>query len=173
MSVSDWRSSGLTKMRGVRIALGVLSAAALVLAWTVVRAFRGEPLPQAPPTAVASLETMRRSLPRAPADIQAAVENDLFASDRSAPDAPYRMPGENGGDDKPALEPMKPSVLGTAVATDGHNFATLQLGDSSPKLVHVGDKIGEWVVRGIARGRVVLVSGGGSRAELTVSKPGT
>ena len=51
-----------------------------------------------------------------------------------------------------AVEPLKPLVLGTAVATDGRSFATLQLGDGSPTLVHVGDKIGEWTVKSIQRG---------------------
>jgi hypothetical protein len=83
------------------------------------------------------------------------------------------MPGENHPDDKPRAEPIKPFVLGTAVASDGRNFATLQLGDASPVLVHVGDKIGEWVVKAIERGKIVLVSTSGTRADLTVPKPGT
>jgi hypothetical protein len=164
----------LNKTRGTQLAFAALGVAVVLFGWTLVRALRRDPLPPMSPTAVASLETMRRAIPRPPANIQTAVENDLFASDRSAPESPYRMPGENSAsDDRPVAEPMKPNVLGTVVATDGHNFATLQLGDSSPKLVHVGDKIGEWTVKGIARGRVVLMSDGGSRAELTVSKPGT
>ena len=82
------------------------------------------------------------------------------------------MPGESAPDDKPVVEPMKPLVLGTAVANDGRSFATLRLGDATPTLVHVGDKIGEWTVKAIERSKVVLVSTGGSRAELTVPKPG-
>ena len=81
--------------------------------------------------------------------------------------------GESDGKEKPTVEPMKPIVLGTAVATDGRSFATLQLGDASPTLVHVGDKIGEWVVKAIERGKIVLVSTSGTRADLTVPKPGT
>ena len=101
------------------------------------------------------------------------LSKDLFAADRSAPDAPYRMPGESDGKEKSTVKPMKPTVLGTAVATDGRSFATLQLGDASPTLVHVGDKIGEWVVKAIERGKIVLVSTSGTRADLTVPKPGT
>jgi hypothetical protein len=82
------------------------------------------------------------------------------------------MPGESAPDNKPVVEPMKPLVLGTAVANDGRSFATLQLGDATPTLVHVGDKIGEWTVKGIERRKVVLVSTAGTRAELTVPKPG-
>jgi hypothetical protein len=168
MSVSEW-----TKTGAARVALMVFGAAFVVLVWTLVRALHADPLPAPPPTALASVETMRRGAVRPAANIQAAIENDLFAFDRSAPSTSYRMPDEKESSETPVVEPMKPNVLGTAVATDGRNFATLQLGDASPTLVHVGDKIGEWVVKGITRGKVVLVSSGGSRAELTVSKPGT
>lgn len=163
----------MRKTRGMQLALVALGVAVIVLGWSIVSAFRGEPLPESAPTAVASIETMRRPPIRPPADIQTAVDNDLFASDRSAPDGQYRMPGEAAANGAPVVEPMKPNVLGTVVATDGRNFATLQLGDASPKLVHVGDKIGEWVVKGIARGKVILVSNNGTRAELTVTRPGT
>lgn len=171
MSIFEWTRTG-----AARLALVACGAACVVLIWTVVRALRPAPLPASQAVATASIESiaaLRHGALQPPANIQSAIENDLFASDRSAPSSPYRMPGEKDSNGEPAAEPMKPNVLGTAVATDGRNFATLQLGDASPTLVHVGDKIGEWVVKGIARGKVVLVSGGGSRAELTVSKPGT
>ena len=88
------------------------------------------------------------------------------------PIAPYRMPGEHAPDDKPVIEPMKPIVLGTVVATDGRSFATVQLGNDRPTLVHVGDKIGEWAVKAIVRGKVTLVSSNGARVDVTVPKPG-
>lgn len=157
----------------MRVAIGTLAIAVALVLWTLVRALGGQPLPDAPPTTVASLETIARGSTRPPADIMTAVDKDLFAPDRSAPDVPYRMPDESDTNDKPAAEPMKPIVLGTAVATDGRSFATLQLGDASPTLVHVGDKIGEWVVKAIGRGKIVLVSTSGTRADLTVPKPGT
>lgn len=162
----------LVKAPSLRAALIVLGGALTVLAWTIVRAFHAEPLPRLSATAVASLETISRGTTRQPADIQTAVENDVFASDRSAPGSPYRLPGESERGGERAVEPLKPLVLGTAVATDGRSFATLQLGDASPTLVHVGDKIGEWTVKSIQRGRVVLVSTSGTRADLTVPNPG-
>jgi hypothetical protein len=156
----------------MRVALGVLGASLAVLAWAMIRAFHAEPLPAVSATTVASLEAIGRGTARRPADIQAAVENDVFASDRSSPASPYRMPGESESGGERAVEPLKPLVLGTAVATDGRSFATLQLGDASPTLVHVGDKIGEWTVKSIQRGKVVLVSTSGTRADLTVPNPG-
>jgi hypothetical protein len=157
----------------MRVAIGSLIVALALVLWTLADALRSQPLPDPPPTTVASLETIRNHSTRPPADITTAIDKDLFASDRSAPDEPYRMPGESDGKEKSTVEPMKPIVLGTAVATDGRSFATLQLGDASPTLVHVGDKIGEWVVKAIERGKIVLVSTSGTRADLTVPKPGT
>ncbi len=159
------------KTPAMRIALVLLGASVLVFAWTLVRALRAQPIPTAVSTTLVGLDAVKRAPARQVANIQAGVENDLFSPDRSAPDTPYRMPGENNANDKPRVEPQKPIVLGTAVASDGHNFATVQLGMDSPKLVRVGDKIGEWTVRSIVRGKVVLEGTEGNRAELGVPNP--
>ena len=161
-----------TKPVSVRIALAVLLVSIFVTGWSVSQALRVEALPDVPPTTLASLESIKTTSAAPAMDVQAAVENDLFSADRTAPAAPYRMPGEHAPEDKPVVEPMKPIVLGTVVATDGRSFATVQLGDARPTLVHVGDKIGEWAVKAIVRGKVTLVSTSGTRIDVTVPKPG-
>ncbi len=165
-----WRTA--IRIPAVRAALVVLAAAIGVVGWSLARAFRTPSAGDTPVMSVAALEPITRGPLPPPADIQSAVESDLFSRDRSAPAQPYRMPGESVPDNKPVVEPMMPLVLGTAVANDGRSFATLQLGDATPTLVHVGDKIGEWTVKAIERSKVVLVSTAGNRAELTVPKPG-
>jgi hypothetical protein len=157
----------------VRASAAVLVVALAVAARALVYALRPVPIPQVPQTTVVNLAQIARAPLPSPADIQSAVENDVFSPDRSAPSSPYRMPGERDRSDAPAVEPMKPQVLGTAVATDGRSFATLQLGDANPVLARVGDKIGEWTVKAIGRGKVTLVTAGGTRADLSVTKPGT
>jgi len=161
-----------TKPASVRIALAVLLVSIVVTGWSVSQALRVEALPDVPPTTLASLESIKTTSAAPAMDVQAAVENDLFSADRTAPAAPYRMPGEHAPEDKPVVEPMKPIVLGTVVATDGRSFATVQLGDARPTLVHVGDKIGEWAVKAIVRGKVTLVGTSGTRIDVTVPKPG-
>jgi len=156
-------------MRG---AIVLLLVAIATVAWTLVHAVRAEPLPETLPSS-SGAGPIKRAVPPGPADVQAAVESDLFASDRSAPSAPYRMPGEKTPEVKQAAEPPKPIVLGTAVANDGKSFATLQLGDDRPTLVHVGDKIGDWVVKAIDRGKVTIINTSGGRADLVVPKPGS
>jgi hypothetical protein len=168
MSAPAWARS-----TGARVALAALAVGVVVTVWSLATALRTDPLPSAPAGTLASIESIKRGPVTPPADIQSAIENDLFSPDRSAPVAPYRMPGEQRPDDKPVVEPMKPTVLGTVVATDGRSFATVQLGNERPTLVHVGDKIGEWAVKAIVRGKVTLVSAAGSRVDVTVPKPGT
>ncbi|HEX4683281.1 MAG TPA: hypothetical protein VH277_11245 [Gemmatimonadaceae bacterium] len=171
MIARDMRA--LTRAPAARIALFAVIASSAALIWAVADAVRAPKLPEVPPTISVSLSGGGRTVSRPRADIAAAVDNDLFAEDRSAPDTPYRMPDDPASDDKPAAVPMKPFVLGTAVGSDGRNFATLQMSDGPPRLVVVGDRIGDWVVKDITRGKIVLVSTGGLRAELTVVKPGT
>jgi hypothetical protein len=161
-----------TNSVGARVALVVLLLSVVATGWSVSHAIRVEALPDVPPTTLASLESLNGGSGSPSVDIHAAVENDLFSAERTAPAAPYRMPGEHAPEDKPVVEPMKPSVLGTVVATDGRSFATVQLGDARPTLVHVGDKIGEWAVKAIVRGKVTLVSTSGVRIDVTVPKSG-
>jgi len=160
------------KTPAMRGAIVLLLVAIATVAWTLVHAVRAEPLPETPPSS-SGTGPIKRAVPPGPADVQAAVESDLFSSDRSAPSAPYRMPGEKTPEVKQAAEPPKPIVLGTAVANDGKSFATLQLGDDRPTLVHVGDKIGDWVVKAIDRGKVTIINTSGGRADLVVPKPGS
>ena len=162
----------LGKDRGFRLAFGALVVAVNVTGWTVVTALRVEAIPQVPPATMASLQGVSHGPARGRTDISAVVDNDLFSPDRSAPDAPYRMPGESDPSDKPVAMPEKPVLLGTGIATDKHNFATVQLGADRPTLVHVGDKIGQWSVRAIERNKIVLVTADGARAEVTVPKTG-
>ena len=123
----NWRSA--TRMPAVRMALVALAAAVVAVGWSLARALRAPSAAGTPVMSVAALEPITRGPLPPPADIQSAVESDLFARDRAAPSQPYRMPGESAPDDKPVVEPMKPLVLGTAVANDGRSFATLRLGD--------------------------------------------
>jgi hypothetical protein len=164
---------GWSRHPGMRVAIGTLAVAVLTTAWTLVNALRVEAIPDAPSATVASLQGNANGSPRSRTDIATVVDNDLFSADRSAPAAPYRMPGEPDPNEKAAALPEKPLLLGTGIATDNHNFATVQLNGDRPTLVHVGDKIGQWVVKSIERGKIVLVTAGGARVDLSVPKPGT
>jgi hypothetical protein len=167
------RAPPWTTTTGARVALAALAISVIAVGWSLANALRAEALPTLPPTNIASIESIKRGPIVPPTDVEAAVDNDLFSADRSAPDVPYRMPGESRPDDRPVAEPMRPIVVGTVVATDGRSFALMQLGSDKPKLVHIGDKIGDWSVKAIGRGKVTLLGPTtGARVDITVSKPG-
>ncbi len=163
----------LTRLPAMRGALVFLTAAVIATGWTLMRALRVEAVPEQPPTSIASLDSITRRVSRPHVDVSAAVDNNVFSIDRAAPANPYRMPGEPDPNARPAALPEKPLILGTAVATDGRSFATVALSDGRPKLVHVGDKIGDWTVRTIERGKVTLVSSMGTNIDVIVPKPGS
>lgn len=167
MMMRDWNNHP-----GMRAAIGAFVVASALVLWALAQAFRGGEIPPATPIQMVSLENMSGRPPHTPADIDAAVKNDLFAADRSAPSTRYQMPDEEAPDATPVAQPEKPAVLGTAVATDGRHFATVQLSNARPMLVHVGDTVGAWVVRSIGRGTIVLESPSGTRVNVTVPKPG-
>ncbi|HEY4217924.1 MAG TPA: hypothetical protein VGM67_12355 [Gemmatimonadaceae bacterium] len=168
MTGRDW-----SRHPGVRAALAALVVAIGLTLWSAVRAFRGDALPNSVAVTTVSLDRVRALSKQEPTDIDDAVENDLFSDDRSAPVKAYRMPDEDAPDSAAAVQPEKPTVLGTAVATDGRHFATVQMKNARPTLVHVGDTIGVWVVRSIERGKLGLVSTNGTRVDVTAPKPGT
>ncbi|MES2176726.1 MAG: hypothetical protein V4550_02585 [Gemmatimonadota bacterium] len=157
---------------GVRASVAFLAASAVIAIWTLVRVFNPaapEPIHAVPFDASTAISAVT---PKTPADLGLAVENDLFAVDRSAPDRPYRLPGEEDAEPaEPKVEPPIPIVLGTAYIGEGYSFATCQLGDAQPVIVRVGDKIGVYTVKSIERGRVVFTSAS-KRLDIPALKPG-
>lgn len=149
-----------------------LAVAAALATWTLLRAVGIADVPDAAPPALVAEGALALRAGATPVNVRAAVERDLFAPDRSAPAQRYRLPGEDEPVD-PAGEPATPVVLGTALSGPGRSFATCQLGDDRPIIVRVGDKIGEYTVRTIERGRVVFTTANGLRLEVLALKSGS
>jgi hypothetical protein len=167
MTMRDW-----SRLPSTRAALFALVAAFGLVVWTFIRAVRVDALPAAPPASLA-LGSIERFGERPTAAIQSAVEKNLFSPDREA-GAPYRLPGEaDPGSHTVAPEPEAPIVVGTAVGPDGRSFATVVVADSSPRMVRVGEKIGEFTVKSIERSRVVFTSTTGKRLDIKALRPGT
>jgi hypothetical protein len=162
-----------TRYPGFRIAVVALAAGIVLVAWTLVRALRVDPVPDVPPPTLASAGAIAAATIPPATDVAAAVEKDPFAPDRSAPASPYRLPGEP--DPKvaePVVEPQKPVVIGTAVSPlGGRSFAVLQLGDARPVSLSIGDRIGAYTVKSIERGRVVFTTPAGKKVDITAVKP--
>ena len=166
MSDREWSSTNAG-----RVAIAVLGTSALLAVWTLVNAIRIAPVPEIAAPAFASSAALAAPWLGAAADVEAAVRGGLFESDRTAPARRYRAPGEESDDIAPKEAPVLPVVLGTAVSDSVHSFATVQLADSRTMIMHVGDKIGEYTVYTIERGRVVFTNAAKKKLEIPELKP--
>jgi hypothetical protein len=102
-------------------------------------------------------------------DVAAANARDLFTDDRRAPARRYLMPGMA---DTPQAGPAPlPTVLGTALGSDGAHFAIAQLPGGLATIIRVNGKIGEYTVVAIERARVTLRGPDGIRLTVDASKP--
>ena len=161
----------LTAGTGMRTALGAVVIGLALCGWTTVRAVKLEPVPTAPATVDVVPGALTVPVAGIPVNVRAAVDADLFSVDRSAPSQRYRMPGEGTADSTAA--PAVPVVLGTAIAADGQSFATCQLESSRLVMVRVGDRLGNYLVKSIARGRVVFQTPAGTSLEILAPTQGS
>lgn len=165
-----WRE--WTSGKWMRVAIVALIAALGLSVWSTAQAMRATVVEAAP----ATVSVVPGALDAAPApatiDVAAAIDADLFSPDRTAPAERYRMPGE-AAPAAAAAEPARPIVLGTAIAADGSSFATCQLDSPRLLMVRVGDKVGEYTVRIIERGRVVFTTPAGRSFEVLAPRAGS
>jgi hypothetical protein len=165
--MSLFEYSRFAPMRG---ALAAVALAFVFAAWSLVSAFRAPPAPPVAthPAVVLNLKTS--PLPKA-VNVDAAVESDLFSPDREAPAQAFRMPGEPPPHAAAAVvaSVTKPTVLGTAVAPNGFSFATAELGVAGPRIIREGDKLGDFTVKTIERGRVVFLASDGTRFDIAAT----
>ena len=150
----------------MRAALAALALAVAYALWALVGAFRAPTMPAVAAHAPVTL-ALRTPVPPRAVDIDAAIKSDLFSPDRQAPEQAYRLPGEPPAHAVVTVDVQKPTVLGTAVAPNGFSFATAELGAKGPRIVHEGDKLGDYMVKTIERGHVVFVASDGTRLDIS------
>ena len=143
-----------------RIAGLAALASAIFAGWSVMRAIEIDELPTgAEATALGDVTVPARRVPPR-ANIAAAVEADPFSPARTRPVEAYRLPGELVvAGPAPRVEQLR--VLGTVVSTTGSGFAMCQLGSQPPAIVRVGQKIGVYTLKRVARGSATFASPSG------------
>ena len=155
----------------IRAALVVAAIAFAVFTSSLVRAIRITPVEAAPNTNASELARVTTPPPPPDIDLDAVGANGIFQPDRTALPYRYRMPGEPAPDGGGAPEPIKPVVLGTVLSTDSAHFATVQMPGGRPTVLRVGDRIGEYTIVAIARGRVAFKNAAGKLIEITATRP--
>ena len=145
------------------VVCGIVAGAAFA------RARRVAPLPQAAPaTAFASLTAL------------APNDSDGRRADRDLPNDPFR-PGRRLPNELRRLAAARPDtilpaasvairLLGTVVRPTG-SFAVCQLPPDIPRIVHLGERVGEMTLITLEQGRAVFQTPKGARLELSLSIP--
>ncbi|MEP6780926.1 MAG: hypothetical protein ABJC26_13610 [Gemmatimonadaceae bacterium] len=145
----------------MRAAIGALGIALVVAIFTFERALQlseveSGTLPVLPNPAALIAPPQANAL-----DVNAVVERDVFAPDRTAPTNSYLLPSEIERDVSAVTAPPQIVVLGVALADSGHSFATAKIGSELPRIVRVGDKIGPYTVKSIESKRVTFALANG------------
>ena len=149
-----------------RLAMAAVVLAGLLALWALSRALRVEGAPAAR-VATAAIQPPVPAPRVAAVSVREVVAHDPFSPYRSAPAARYRLPGEEAppsADSASGARRARPQLIGTVVAVGGgHSFAICQLARNQPVMLHVGERLGDFTVAEIARGRVVFTTPAGAR----------
>lgn len=160
-----------------RFAGSALAASIMLLlmtAWRAARVADVQPLPlpmASPPQADSS--TSRDdgfSLTR----VMAAVNKDPFHPLRRRPARRLLPPSQSVTETVAAADPaVGLQVIGTAVSANGAGgFAMCAWGGAPPRIVRVGERVGDWTLRAVTPGAAQFVSSTGATAVVRIAKPG-
>jgi hypothetical protein len=155
--------------RRVRLAGVVLAASLALLLVAVGGAIRVDEVTAAAPPATVPDSALRFAAVGAGTDVAAANARDLFTDDRRPPSRRYLMPGD--ADVPQGGPPPLPTVLGTAIGSDGQHFAIARLPNGASTIVRANAVIGDYTVVSIERGKVVFRGADGVRFTVDASKP--
>ena len=159
-----------------RVALAALVVTGALAASTLRRALEAEPSIAVEAGALAVPAIPVPGAGTAVGRVLVAVNKDPFHVERRRPAVRFRLPGESAPSDTvaPASDAGNPfQLIGTAVLPEGRGFAMCQWGTESPKLVRVGERVGDLTLKLVTRGRATFVDAAGRTREVRVPKAGT
>lgn len=148
-----------------------LAVAALCFAGALWSALRIDPPPSfepSPPGAVLALDGLLPGTQRDPAR-SASLASDPFNADRTLPDAAEPNAPAVVED---SVAPAAVRLLGTVVRGSSP-FALCQLSTDAPRIVHVGEQLGDLTLVSLDQGRATFRRRSGAQVELSLSKPGS
>ena len=156
-----------------------LGAASLLFGGGLSSALRVRPLPDAAPVAGSATLGLDGLGPdgltlEARPDHQAAIalSSDPFSVDRTLPDdAEPDAPAPASDAQQPAPS-ADARLLGTVVRGSSP-FALCQLPSEAPRIVHLGEQLGDLTLISLDQGHAIFRSRNGKQVELSLAKSGT
>lgn len=157
------------------LALTLFVASAVLAGWSLRRALQTDtasaPAPVSPIPGSAAVDP---PAPLATGRLAAAVGKDPFHPERRRPALRFRFPGEGLPSAATEAAPAAAfKLIGTATMPEGRSFAMCQWGAEPPKLVRIGESVGDLTLKKVEPGRAVFLTAGGKRLEVQVPKAGS
>ena len=150
----------------------ILGAATLMFAgalWSALRIAPPPGLEPSPPGAVVALDGLLPPDTQRDSAAAATLASDPFDPERSLPD---RVEESVAIDSTPSVPAAAVTLLGTVVRGSSP-FALCQLPSDVPRIVHVGEKVGDLTLVSLDQGRATFRARTGARVELSLSRPGS
>jgi len=109
--------------------------------------------------------------------VLAAIGKDPFHPERRRPGARFQLPADAAatlarGQESRATEASL-RLIGTAVASEGGGFAMCAWQGGSPRIVRVGERVGDWTLRKVTPGAAEFATPAGTTVVVHVPKAGT
>jgi hypothetical protein len=145
-------------------------AVLLVAAWRALRLDEVKPLPAAVAVTDATPSPDERegySLVR----VMEAVNNDPFHPLRRRP-ARRLQPAGVQVVEGVADRGLSVQVIGTAVSANGGGFAMCAWGGAPPRIVRIGERVGDWTLRAVTPGAAQFTSSAGATVVVRIAKAG-
>lgn len=159
----------------LRLACAALSAAVAFLGWTLWRAVAIDEVREVRP---AGADAVGDGAPDAqapesysPDRMVAAVNKDPFHPARRRPAVRFRLPS----DVRIATPEPAPGVrvVGTAASPGGGGFAMCAWAGGPPRIVRIGERVGEWTLSKVTPGAAEFRAPTGTTVVVRVAKAGT
>jgi len=163
----------------VRLSFAACSATAALLGWTLWHA--AQPGQGTPPAPMADSVQVGQDSPGASGysleRLLAAVAKDLFHPERRRPGARFQLPADLAAAAAHRQEAQATQqslrVIGTAVAPDGGGFAMCAWAGGSPRIVRVGERVGDWVLKRVSPGAAEFTTAAGQAVVVRIPKAGS
>jgi hypothetical protein len=152
------------------IALGVASLLLAVALWSALRIAPVTAAPASRADDALMLAGTAHGAQRGSAPAVVALASDPFSPDRRLVDDAEEELAPRDTAPPLATGPMR--LLGTVVR-DTTGFAICQLATDPPRVIHLGERLGEMILITLEQGRAVFRAPNGTRLELSLAKPGT
>lgn len=157
-------------MRLAGTALAAALALVLFTAWHALRRVDVQPLSGATSASSDSAGPQSSYEPYSLTRVLTALDKDPFHPQRRRP--ARRLQSAGGNVAANSQQTLAILVIGTAVSADGRGFAMCAWGGAPPRIVRVGERIGDWTLRAVSPGAAEFTSPTGVNAVVRIAKPG-